>query len=63
METYVLTVWLMWPKVANGHPGEIVRHIVDSLTFCEKLAEYYAKTVTADGVDSLAWSCVQQMGV
>ena len=63
METYLLTLWLLWPKVTTGQPSEIVRHVVDSLESCQALAAYYTMTVAADGVESLAWSCVVQLGV
>ncbi len=63
METYILTLWLLWPKVATGQPSEIIRHVVDSLESCQWLAGFYLAVVGADGVESLAWSCVQQIGV
>ena len=61
--TYLLTVWLLWPKVATGQPSEIIRHVVDSLDSCRAIADYYITTVAADGVDSIAVSCVQHWGV
>ena len=63
METYTLTVYLLWPKVAGQQASEIVRHILDSLESCRALADYYIATVAADGVDSIAVSCVQTLGV
>ena len=61
METYILTVWLMWPKA--GDPGEIVRHLVDSLESCHAMANYYFATIARDGVTHWAWSCVLELGV
>ncbi len=64
METYILTIWLLWPKVAAvGQPSEIVRHVLDSLESCQAVAAYYLATVAADGVDSLAWTCTLQLAV
>ena len=63
METYTLTVWLLWPKVAGQQASEIVRKVLTSLDSCRAWADYYATTVAADGVDSLAISCVQAWGV
>ncbi len=60
---YLLTVWLMWPKAITGQPGEIVRHIVDSLTVCRAIAEYYGATVAGDGVMRIATSCIPLWGV
>ena len=61
MQTYIYTMWLMWPKA--GDPGEIVRHAVDSLEHCRAIADYYFATIAADGVTYWAWSCVEQWGV
>ncbi len=63
METYIFTIWLLWPKAATGQPSEIIRHLLDSIESCAAVAEYYLATVAADGVDSIAWSCVIQLGV
>ncbi len=63
METYTLTVYLLWPKVAGVQPSEIIRHILDTLDSCHALAAYYIVTVAADGVDSVAVSCVLVLGV
>ncbi len=60
METYLLTLWLLWPRLATGQPSEIVRHVLDSLESCQAVAAYYLATVAADGVDSLAWVCTLQ---
>ena len=61
--TYLLTVWLLWPKATSGQPSEIVRHVVDSLDSCRTLANYFIATVAGDGVFLIAMSCVQLWGV
>lgn len=63
METYTLTLWLLWPKAVGQHASEIVRHVVDTLESCQSLATYYALHIAADGVDLWAWSCISQWGV
>lgn len=61
--TYLLTVWLLWPRVAAGQPSEIIRHVVDSLDSCHIIVDYYMATVVGDGVAFIASSCVQLWGV
>ncbi len=60
METYQYTMWLMWPKA--GDPGEIVRHLVDSLNHCLEVARYYESTIAADGVAHWTYTCTQFLG-
>ena len=60
METYLLTLWLLWP---NGADSAILRLVVRTVLDCQRLALWYAATLRADGVDSIAWSCVQLWGV
>ncbi len=63
METYLLTIWLLWPRLPHGQPSEIVRYVLDSLESCQAVAAYYLATVAGDGVESLAWVCTLQWPV
>ncbi|KKM17355.1 hypothetical protein LCGC14_1676600 [marine sediment metagenome] len=54
---YIFTLWALWP---NGIDSAILRWTVQTILDCERLALWYAATLRADGVDSIAWSCVQQ---
>ena len=63
MQTYTLTVWLLWPKVAGQQASEIVRHTLSSVESCRAWADYYTATATADGVMAIAFSCIQSLGV
>ncbi len=64
METYTFTIWLLWHPTAAGYrTSEIIRHIVESILECLAYEAYYTATLAADGVESIAVSCVQALGV
>ena len=60
METFLFTLWVLWP---NGTDSVILRWLVATMAECERLALWYAATLRADGVDSIAWRCVAQWPV
>ena len=56
---YIFSLLALWPS------GEhvLIQHITNTLANCNRIALWYSTTLRADGVDSIAWTCVRQLAV